>query len=83
VLFPHLKPANFIQHPTQTRIGQNKIFYNASTIQIHLKDNYKSYTIKINVLINSIVHFNYIFRTCYPTKLDGLCGNCCRTLECL
>jgi len=50
---------------------------------MHLKDNYKSFTIQIHVLINTIVHFNYIFGTCYPTKLYGLCGKCGRTLKCL
>ena len=33
--------------------------------------------------MNTIVHLNYEFYTCYPTKLYGLCGNWRITLECL
>jgi len=36
-----------------------------------------------HILINIIVHLNYKFNTCYPTKLYGLRGNWRWTLECL
>ena len=82
MVIPTFKPPYFFfrnQHSTD----QNRIFYNTSTIQMPLKDNYKSFTIQIHILINTIVHLNYIFCTCYPTELYGLRGNWGRTLECL
>ena len=74
------KPVCFFQRPAQTR---KKIFYQTFIIQIHLKDNWNIHNPNTYILINTIVHLNYEFFKCYPTKLYGLRRNWHRTLECL
>jgi len=79
-VIPTFKPAYYFHRLAKTR---TKYFLKHPQSKKHLKDNWNIHNPNTYILINTIVHLNYEFCTCYPTKLYGLRGNWHITLECL